>query len=118
MDTDETRMKKKIARSLSEICVSSVLILGSNLRAEKSEIRVFLDDAPDIKRTFACVVIAPHARLAARYFPSIRNIIPAVRPVINRVQKQALVIGVRAQIRIIKKRVEHGQSSLPVTPAG
>src|SRR5260221_2712163 len=84
------------------------------LTAEERQIRLLLVDPLHVKRDLACVVIAPHARLAARHFAARRNLVPAVRPMINAVQNQALMVRVHAQIRLGEKRAENREAGLPV----
>ena len=48
-----------------------------------------------VQRRLARVVVAPLARLAARRPRAGRHVVPAVRPVIDRVQQQTLMIGGR-----------------------
>src|SRR5215210_6454675 len=88
------------------------------LASEKRQIRFLLDNPFHVKRHFARVIVAPHARLSARHFPARRNVVPAIWPMINRVHEQTLMLCVGWEVSLVKKSSQHSQSSLPVTCAG
>src|SRR6478672_3698516 len=62
------------------------------------------------------MVVAPLARLAARHVRAGRDVVPPVRPVIDRVQQEPLVRWILTQIwpRWIEERVDHAEPGLPV----
>ena len=53
------------------------------------------------QRQLARVIIAPHRRLAAGNAAAFRHVIPAVWPVINAVQQQALMLFIGGEIRLV-----------------
>ena len=63
-------------------------------------------------RQLARVVIAPHRGLAARHLVAGRNVVPAVRAVINRVQNEPFVRRVGGKIRLLEKRLRDRQPRL------
>ena len=69
------------------------------------------------QRQFAGVVIAPHRTLAVRHLLAGRDIIPAVGTMIDRVQQQALVFGIRGEIRLVEQGIRHGQARLAIAVA-
>src|SRR6476469_8351959 len=70
-----------------------------------------------VERQLACMIVPPLARFAARHVRSGRHMIPAVRPVIDRVQQEALMSRVLAEIwsRGVEERVRDAQPGLPVS---
>ena len=66
---------------------------------------------------FARVIIAPHGGFAARHLPARRNIVPAVRTVINGVKKETFVTGIDGEIGLLEKRLRDGQPSLVIADA-
>src|SRR3569833_478894 len=63
------------------------------------------------------MIIAPHAGFAAGNLSSGRNIVPAIRAMIDRVEQQTLVRRSQPQIAVTQERPQCGQSSLPITSA-
>ena len=59
--------------------------------AEEGIVFFSLDDALEMKRGFAQVIIAPQTRFAARDLAAVWNVVPATRAVIDRVQQQTLM---------------------------
>src|SRR5262245_63348483 len=90
---------------------SAVLLV---IRAKERQVRSALGEPLDVESGLAQVVVAPHARLAARNARAGRHMIPPVRPVIDRMQQQPLMTILGAQIRLGKQRVEHAESRLVV----
>ena len=68
-------------------------------REEASRYGRALGEPLDVERRFARVVVAPLARFAARRRGAGRHVVPAVRPVIDRVQQQSLMARIGAQVR-------------------
>src|SRR5690625_6437232 len=60
------------------------------------------------------MIITPHARLSARDLLPFGDVVPPVRPVIDRMEKQSLMIFAGTQVRFIQKRTRHRQSCLPI----
>ena len=54
-------------------------------------IRLFVGQSLNVQRGFSSVIIAPHARLAARHGLSFGDVVPAVRAMVNRMQNQAMM---------------------------
>jgi hypothetical protein len=61
------------------------------------------------------MIVSPHAGLAPRNGAAIRTIVPAIGSMIDRVQEQTLMLGIRAQIWLLEKRAADGQPRLPIT---
>src|SRR5690606_2171067 len=59
--------------------------------AEERVVRLASRQAPDEQRQLPRVVIAPHRRLAARHLPAARDVVPAIGPMVDGVEQQALV---------------------------
>ena len=64
------------------------------------------------------MVVAPHAGFAAGDLAARRDVVPAVRPVVDAVQEQALVFSVRRKIRFVEQRVGDGEPGLEVFFSG
>src|SRR5437879_2222166 len=91
---------------------------SSPLRAvEKGEVTLPARLAQEQQRQFTCVVVAPHGALAVGNPLAGRNVVPTVRPVINRVKQQTLVFGAGREIRFGEERVGDRQATLPITRA-
>src|SRR5437868_4853310 len=60
------------------------------------------------------MIIAPHGTLPVRDFLSRRDVIPAPRPMINRVEQQPLMLGIGREIWLTKKCVRDTQAGLPI----
>ena len=73
--------------------------------AEKSWVAFSLGLARDQHRQFASVVIPPHGALAIRDLLTRRDVVPAVGPVVDGVQEQALMVRVGRKIRLIEECV-------------
>ena len=86
-------------------------------RAEEGQVGRAGGEPPDVERHLAQVVVAPLARFAAWNARAGRHVVPAVGPVIDRVQQQA-VVAVDAEIRTaVEQRVGHMQAGLLVARA-
>ena len=66
--------------------------------AEEGEVGFAADNALEVKRGFAKMVIAPHAGLAAWHLAAGWNVIPTVRTVVDGVQQEALMTLGRGEI--------------------
>ena len=64
----------------------------------------------------AQVVVAPLARLAAGHLAAGRDVVPAVRPVVDGVQQQALVRRVLADVRRAEERAGDREARLEQEP--
>ena len=82
--------------------------------APELQIGFVLDDALQIHAEFQRVIVAPHARFAGGHFLARRHVSQPFGPVIDRVQDQALVRRIGAQVRLGKQRVGDRETRLPV----
>src|SRR5690625_1298733 len=60
------------------------------------------------------MVVTPHARLSARDLLPFGDVVPPVRAVIDRMEKQSLMIFASTQVGFIQKRTRHRQTCLPI----
>ena len=60
------------------------------------------------------MIIAPHRAFAVRHSLTRRNVVPAVGPMINRMEQQALMVSIRGKIRLIEQRACYGEAGLNV----
>ncbi len=74
------------------------------LSAEERQVGLFGGEPSDEQRRLAQVVVAPLTRFAARNARPGRHVIPAVGPVIDRVQQQTVMRRVGAQVRADRRR--------------
>src|SRR5262249_41767180 len=79
---------------------------------EEGQVRRVFGEALHIERRFARVIVAPLARLTARNPGAWRHVVPTVRPVIDGMQQQPLVVRIDAHIRFIEDRFEHAEAGL------
>ncbi len=87
--------------------------------SSKESIILFVISHPlYIQGCLAGVVVAPHAGLSVRDAAAFRDVIPAVRAVVDRVQDQALVVGFGAKVRLFQQGIQYGQAGLEVFFAG
>src|SRR3954471_19600665 len=91
---------------------SAVLLMH---RPEKRQVGIAGGQAFHVQGGFPEMIVAPLARLAAPRAGARRHMIPAVGPVIHRMQQQALVRGVDAQIGLTAQRIENLEARLRVT---
>src|SRR5206468_1228461 len=63
---------------------------------------------------FPRVIIPPHRAFAIGDALARGDMVPAIRPMVNRVEQEALMLGLRGKIRFVKNRVGDSQSCLPV----
>src|ERR1035437_5843918 len=82
---------------------------GSGAPAKERRIRFAARFAPQQEPQFASVVVPPHRTLPIRSFLAGCDIIPAVRPMIDRVQQQTLMLGIRGEIRFVEEGIGHRQ---------
>src|ERR1041385_3890687 len=60
------------------------------------------------------MIISPHRAFAIGDGLARSDIVPAIRPMVNRVEQEALVPGFRREIWFVENRVRDSQSRLPV----
>ena len=80
---------------VGESCSLKAALLCSGRRGKEGGISLATGFAQQQQGQFAGVVIAPHGTLAVRHLLAGRDIIPAVGMMIDRMQQQALVFGIR-----------------------
>ena len=82
---------------------SFVSIGGIEQWVKEREVRLPFRQTLHVQRSFSGVIVAPLARFAARSERSGRHVVPPVRPVIDRVKQQPLMMGLDAQVRFVKE---------------
>src|SRR5579862_2425688 len=63
------------------------------------------------------MVVAPHARLAARNLLPCRNVVPSIGPMIHAVQQDAFVIRRGGKIGLLEQSLRYGEPGGKVLPA-
>src|SRR5712692_4919200 len=63
------------------------------------------------------MIVAPHGRFAAGHPGARRNVIPAVRTVVNHMEQEPFVGGIGREVRLVEERARQGEAGLPVTLA-
>jgi hypothetical protein len=89
--------------------------IGHSRSLPEYQVGTVLNHAQKVQRHLARVIIAPHASFAARHAIRIRRRVPTVGPVIDRVQDQALMVGVRTQVGLVEERVAYREARGPVS---
>ncbi len=85
--------------------------------AEERVVRLILDQTRDVEGEFADVVVAPHAGFVTGDLLTFGNVIPAVGLVVDRVEEQAVVSRVDAEVGVGQERAQGGKTGLVVTLA-
>ena len=87
--------------------------------AVKSEISLAAGETLHVQRDFAGVIIAPLTGFSARCSCANRNVVPAARPVVDRMQQQPLMLRIGAEIDALwfEKRLEDSKAGLKIARA-
>ena len=83
----------------------------------KRRILGFVSHALDEDRQFQLMVVAPHARFAVGNLTAGWDMIPVIGPMVDAVQKQALMVRLGGEIRLIKQCPGHRESGLRIALA-
>src|SRR5262245_47707278 len=88
---------------------------GRSFRIKEGWIRSAICLSQEQQRQLASMVVSPHRTFAAGNFLARRNVVPAVWPMINRMQNQSLVLRFDREIRLIENCACDRQPRLPVS---